>query len=79
MATLPIRGDKSKIRILSNGAQVAWTTLSNITYNETSQFIEHNLIGEKKPRVDVLMMGFEGQINGLVVNDSIDLLIQQNP
>lgn len=77
MAILPIRGDKSQVRILENGAQVAWGELANITYGETSQYIEHNLIGEKKPRVDVLMMGFEGTINGLVINASIDRLIQR--
>ena len=77
MATLPIRGDKSQVRILRDGAQVAWGELANITYGETSQYVEHNLIGEKKPRVDVLMMGFEGTINGLVTNASIDRLIQE--
>lgn len=77
MADLPIRGDKSHVRILKDGAQVAWAELTNMTHGETSEYIEHNLIGERKPRVDVLMMGFEGTINGLVTNNSIDVLIQE--
>ena len=77
MIPLPIRGDKTHVRILENGQQIAWAELQNISHNETSQYIEHNLIGEKKPRVDVLMMGFEGQINGLVTNPQIDMLIQR--
>lgn len=72
----PIRGDKCKMRILRDGAQVAWADFASMSYGETSEYIEHNLIGEKKPRVDVLMMGYEGTINGLVINDSIDRLIQ---
>lgn len=74
---LPIRGDKCKVRILKDGAQVAYADVDNITHSETSQFIEHNLVGEKKPRVDVYMMGYEGTINGLVTNNSIDVLIQE--
>lgn len=77
MVELPIRGDKSQLRILRDGEQIAWTHLTNITESETSQYIEHHLIGHKKPLVDVLMMGFEGQINGLVVNPEIDRLIQE--
>ena len=77
MVAVPIRGDKSQVVILRDGQQIAWTHLTNMTHSETSQFIEHHLIGHKKPVVDVLMMGYEGQINGLVVNAEIDRLIQE--
>ena len=77
MVDLPIRGDKAHVRILKDGAQVGVNELLNITYSETSQKIEHHLVGEKKPRVDVQMMGFEGTLNGIVLTPDLDQLIQE--
>ena len=73
---LPIRGDKSQVRILVNGQPVAWAELTNMTFNETSQHREYHYIGRRLPEEDVLMMGYEGQITGLVTNSSIDDVLQ---
>ena len=74
---ITIRGDKNHVRILKNGAQVDWQEITSITDGETSQFQENYFCGRENPEVDVLMMGFEGTINGLVLNSAIDALIQE--
>ena len=76
MATA-IRGDKSHVRILKDGQPVDWQEITNIQDGETSQYIEDHYCGRKKPEVDVLMMGYEGTINGLVKNANIDILMQE--
>ena len=73
---LPIRGDKSQVRILVNAQPVAWTELTNMTFNESTQPREYHYIGRRLPVEDAMMMGFEGQITGLVTNSSIDDVIQ---
>lgn len=77
MLPLPIRGDKAHVRILENGAQVGVNELTSVTDSEASQKISHHLIGEKKPREDVQMMGFEGSLNGIVLTPALDRLIQR--
>ena len=76
MIPMPIRGDKSQVRILRDGQQIAWTYLTNLTYNETSRIDEHYPIGRKKPIIETLQMGWEGQMNGLVINSDIDRMLQ---
>ena len=77
MPILGIRGDKSHIRILKDGQPTAWSEATNMTYGEVSQFINDHYCGRKDPEVDVLTMGYEGSINFLVKDDSVDVLMAE--
>ena len=74
---LPIRGDKTHVRILENGAPVAWAEITNITDSENSEIVEHFFVGQRDPEVQVMQRGFDGQINGLITNPEIDELFQR--
>ena len=74
---IPIRGDKSHVRILENGAQVAWAEITNITDSESTSLEEYHFVGASQPTIVSMMKGFEGQINGLITNPEVDDLMQR--
>lgn len=78
MALASIRGDKSNVRILSNGQAVAWFEITNFDFQEQTQIHKSYFVGNSKPETDKDHMGWSGNIVGEVKNDALDRLIEES-
>ena len=77
-----IRGHQAFFKIFQNGQEVIIDSITRVSINQDSNFSRHHYVGNAYPQGDQTMMGWSGNIQMEVRDDSVerflDALIANN-
>ncbi len=70
-----IRGHKTRIELVVDGAEVVLDTITGFSVNQDSSFMRSEYVGNPLPEGDQAIQGFSGSMDMEVKDDRIELII----